>query len=130
MYQRFGLVDVVVSAVSFIAPEPLAPDAEHEGNGNPDQLIRDQKENGRDRDHHEHHSRGDRGFATRRPGHLAPFIAHFLQEAEGADPLASHLYRRLIAHSCSLLSPTHYLYVSRRPVRLAGVEGLEPPTPG
>jgi hypothetical protein len=31
--------------VSFIAPEPLAPDAEHESNGNPDQLIRNQEEN-------------------------------------------------------------------------------------
>src|SRR6185437_3307348 len=128
MYQRFGLVDVVVSAVSFIAPEPLAPDAEHESNGNPDHLIRNQKEYRRNRDHHEHHSGGDRGFAARRPGHLAPFLAHFLQEAEGTDPLAAHLCRRLIAHPCSLLSTTHYLYV--RPVRLAGVEGLEPPTPG
>ena len=129
MYQRFGLVDVVVSAVSFIAPEPLAPDAEHEGNGNADQLIRDQKEYRRDSDHHEHHSRRDRGLAARRPGHLAPFLAHFLQEAEGADPLASHLCRRLIAHPCSLLIYlTHYLYLC--PVRLAGVEGLEPPTPG
>src|SRR5512144_1786155 len=125
MYQRFGLVDVVVSAVSFIAPEPLACDPEHESNGNADQLIRDQKENGRDRDHHEHHSRGDRGFAARRPGHLAPLLAHFLQEAEGTDPLASHLCRRLIAHPCSLLSPTHYLYV--RPVRLAGVEVVPQP---
>src|SRR5690242_4990150 len=112
MYQRFGLVEVVVSAVSFIASEPLAPDAEHESNGNPDQLIRDQEENGCDRDHHEHHSGGDRGFAARRPGHLAPFLAHFLQEAEGADPLASHLCRRLIAHPCSLLSPLIvYMYV-------------------
>src|SRR5262245_19494752 len=102
MYQRFGLVDIVVSAVSFIAPEPLAPDAEHESHGNADQLIRDQEENGRDRNHHEHHSGGDRGFAARRPGHLAPFLPHFLQEAEGADPLSSHLCRRLIAHPCSL----------------------------
>src|SRR4029078_2814642 len=103
MYQRFGLVDVVVSAVSFIASEPLAPDAEHESNGNPDHLIRNQKKCRRDRNHHEHHSGGDRGFAARRPGHLAAFLAHFLQEAEGADPLAWHLCRRLIAHLLSLL---------------------------
>src|SRR4029079_13764853 len=128
MYQRFGLVDVVVSAVAFIAPEPLAPDAENEGTVNRDELIGDQEENGRDRDHHEHHSRGDRGFAARGPGHLAPFFSHFLQEAEGAEPLASYLCRRLIAHPCSLLiSLIIYIYLC--PVRLAGVEGLEPPTP-
>src|SRR4029078_210714 len=105
MYQRFGLVDVVVSAVSFIAPEPLAPDAEHEGNGNADQLIRDQKEYRRDCDHHEHHSRRDRGLAARRPGHLAPFFAHFLQEAEGADPLASRFCWGLVVSWCCALLP-------------------------
>ena len=40
---------------------------------------------------------------------LCGLRAHFLQEFERADPLSSHLCRRLIAHSCSLLSPTHYL---------------------
>src|SRR5262249_47991825 len=109
-----------------------ATDAEHESDGNADQLISDKEENGRDRDHNEHHAGGDRGFAARRPGHLAPFLAHFLQEAEGADPLASHFCRRLIAHPYSLSIQLNTLSMCpvRRVRTLAGVEGLEPPTPG
>src|SRR6185312_8481568 len=102
MYQRFGLVDVVVSAVSFIASELSVSQTEHEGNDNAHHLIRNQKKYRCDRDHHEHHPRGDRGLTARRPGYFAPFFAHFLQEAEGTDPLASCFCRRLIAHSCSL----------------------------
>src|SRR6185312_9895768 len=103
MYQRFGLVDVVVSvAVSFIVYEPSGSDAEHECNGNADQLIRKQEKNGRDRNHDKHHRRGDRGFAARWPCDLSRFLAHLLQEAEKTDPLASHFCRRLIAHVLAL----------------------------
>ena len=43
MYQRLGLVEVVVAvAVSFIPLEPSGSDAEHESNGDADHLIRDQ----------------------------------------------------------------------------------------
>src|SRR6185437_1072788 len=121
MYQRLGRV-VVVSAVSLIFLWLSTSDTEHEGNGDPDDLIREQEENRSDRHHHEYHGGCDHGLLARRPGDLAGLLAHFLQETERADPrLTSHFCRRLIAHLFTL-SPA----VSR----LAGVAGLEPATPG
>src|SRR5690242_20084465 len=102
MYQRLGLVDVVAVAVSFIFLEPSGSDAEHEGNDNTDQLIRHQKKNRGYRHHEKYHAGGNRRLPARWPGHFACLLTHFLQEAEGADPLASHLCRRLVAHMLSL----------------------------
>src|ERR1700688_1724411 len=120
MYQRLGRV-VVVSAVSLISLWPSASDTEHEGNGHPDDLIREQEKYRRDRHHDEDHGGGDHGLLARRPGDLTGFLAHFLQEAERADPrLASHFHRRLIVHLLSLLHPPF----------LAGAAGFEPATPG
>src|SRR5436853_2642936 len=108
MYQRFGLVDVVVSApVSFIALDPSGSNSEHEGNGNADQLIRDQKKNRRDCHHDKHHSSCYRGLPARRPSYLARLLAYLLQKTERANPFPPHLCRRLIAHvlTLKLVSP-------------------------
>src|SRR5450631_3493652 len=106
---------------------PLAAETEHEGHGNADDLVTQHEEHRRDRHHDEYHGGGDHGFLARRPRHLAGFLAHFLKEAERADPrLASYFCWRLIAHllTSSLSCP----YPAGR--YLAGVAGLEPATPG
>jgi len=82
MYQRLGLVEVVAVAVSFIPLKPSDSHAEHEGNGNADQLIRDQKKNRGDRHHDEHHGGRNRGLPARWPSHLARLIAHLLEKLE------------------------------------------------
>src|ERR1700741_1126889 len=102
MYQRLGLVDVVAVTVSFILVEPSGSNAEYKGDGNADQLVREQEKNRSHRDHDKYHGGRNRGFPPRRPSHLARFLAHLLQKAERADPLAPHFCRSLIAHLLSL----------------------------
>src|SRR6201986_5057151 len=63
----------------------LSVDAENEGDGDADHLIRDEEEYRRQRHHHEHHDGGDGGLAARRPGDLRGLAAHFLQEFERAE---------------------------------------------
>src|SRR5262245_66359961 len=82
MYQRLGLAEVVAVAVSFISLKPSDSHAEHEGNGNADQLIRDQEKNRGDRHHDEHHGGRNRGLPARWPSHLARLIAHLLEKLE------------------------------------------------
>src|SRR5271169_4353955 len=104
MYQRLGRVVVAVS-VSLIAGSLSGANAEHEGNGDSNQLIRDQEKNRGYRHHDEYHAGGDHGFLARGPSDLAGLLAHFLQEAERADPrLVAYFYRRLIVHRLAFLT--------------------------
>ncbi len=104
MYQRFGLVDVVVSvAVSFIVYEPSGSDAEHKCNGNADKLIRKQEKNGRDSDH---------DICARRPCDLrVSSQTSLLQKVEQPTLWCS------IAHVLA--------FSIQCPVRLAGAEAVE-----
>src|ERR1043165_2026598 len=85
MYQRFGLVSVAACATGLSSWSLSASDAEHERDGEADQLIRQQEEHGRNRREDEHHRGGDAGFLARRPGDLVGLLAHFPQELERAQ---------------------------------------------
>src|ERR1700728_2888154 len=63
----------------------LRVDAKKEANAVAHDLIRDQKENRGDKDHHEHHHGGDSRLLARRPRDLLRLGPHFLQELEWVD---------------------------------------------
>ena len=74
MYQRLGLVDVVAVTVSFILVEPSGSNAEYKGDGNADQLVREQEKNRSHRDHDKYHGGRNRGFRGEQGGaHIAVF---------------------------------------------------------
>src|SRR5262245_12322417 len=128
MYQRLGLFEVVAVAVSFIPLTPSDSHAEHEGNSNADQLIRDQEKNRGDRHHNEHHGGRNRGLPTRWPSHLARLIAHLLEKLE-----------RRCRHSIQSRSSVVQLFPVtaafaqagqlKPDLSLAGMSRLEPATP-
>src|SRR5581483_7013108 len=108
---------------------PSSTNAEHERHQNTHDLVRDEKDDRGDRHHDEDHGRGDGGLAPGRPSHLLPLGTDLLHEFEWTDlchdscrsswrpqPASSYL---AISHSAASLAAV-----------LAGVEGLEPPTPG
>src|SRR4030088_1661444 len=131
MYQR---LDMAISTAS---------NPEHEGHENPDHLIGEKKEDAREARHDEHHDGGDHGLAPGRPGDLLGLGADLLQELERTDPCHGDPVPRTCARTARNAgsarksrriytlnfrkSPSPGLKASSS---LAGVEGLEPPTPG
>src|SRR5436190_1836302 len=78
MYQRFGLVSVIISATC----RSLTADAEHERDGHADHLIGEKKEDCRGRRKHKHHRGGDPSFLARGPSDLVGLLTHLLHELE------------------------------------------------
>ena len=115
MYQRF-----------VIGWPALISNTKNERNAQTQQLIGDKKEDRRQRRHDEDHDGRHHGLAARRPGHLGGLRTHLLYELEWIrlrHLLQSIRFRPLVAGPLAA-SP------GLRPAEVAGVEGLEPPTPG
>src|SRR5215467_12931436 len=118
---------MMYQCLSAIPPAPsTAADAENERHDETHDLVRQQEEDRRDRDHHEDHRGGDGGLAPGRPGDLLGLGAHLLQELERTDLRHSLPAAPLVTRH----NPLKFRLLSRAGLRLAGVEGLEPPTPG
>src|SRR3984957_8177875 len=120
MYQR-----LVMAAKSV---DLSAADAEEESDDKTHDLIRDEKEYRSDGDHDEYHGGGNGSLAPRRPRDLLGFRAHLLQELERVD------FRHDSCRCLQRRGPQPFIYYVSGPLQtrssLAGVEGLEPPTPG
>src|SRR5262249_20540669 len=114
--------------LSVIPPAPSTADAENEGYEHTHDLVGHQEEYGGDGHHHEYHGSGDGGLAPARPRDLLRLGAHLLQEFKRTD-LRHRAY--LPPFSGRGRNPLRCLdFGDRAGLRLAGVEGLEPPTPG
>src|SRR5215471_9089158 len=118
--------------LSVIPPAPSTADAEDEGYEHTHELVGHQEEYGGDSHHYEYHGSGDGGLAPARPGDLRRLGAYLLQEFKRTD-------LRHIAYLIVSLPPSRACghnplrcrdFGDRAGLRLAGVEGLEPPTPG
>src|SRR5215831_7554578 len=118
--------------LSDIPPAPSTADAENEGYEHTHDLVGHEEEYGGDGHHDEYHGSGNGGLAPARPRDLLRLGAHLLQEFKRTD-------LRHIAYLIASLPPSRAC--GRNPLRcrdfgdraglpLAGVEGLEPPTPG
>src|SRR5262249_18511916 len=118
---------MMYQCLSDIPPAPSPANAENESNEHAHDLISQQKENGGDGYHDEDHCRGDGSFPPRRPRDLLRLDAHLLQELERTDLCHVVDLRPCRAGGRNLL---RFRLVGRAGLRLAGVEGLEPPTPG
>src|SRR5215813_7243816 len=120
---------MMYQCLSDILPAPSPADAENKGHEEAHELIGHEKEDGSDCDHHEDHGGGDRGLASAGPRDLLRLRAHFLQEFKRTD--LRHMPYLPPSRACGR-NPLRFLDYRwpRRTLRLAGVEGLEPPTPG
>src|SRR5579863_2899021 len=144
MYQRLVLVDTFIgldppsawTICSFMDPlTTLGADPQKESHAQPHDLVRRQEENRSQRHHHKHHDGRDDGLAPAWPSDLLGFRPHLLQELERVElrhDLCRHLKRRrgrspIYSMTPERCSPPKLVLLG--PV-LAGVEGLEPPTPG
>src|SRR5262245_47932044 len=81
-----------------------------------------------DEHHHEHQGRGDEGLTPARPRDLLRLDAHLLQEFKRTD--LRHTAYLPPSRACGCNSLRFLNFAERSGLRLAGVEGLEPPTPG
>src|SRR5438552_3025165 len=129
MYHRLAMVAVPPA-------ERLAANAQHQGYEETYDLIDHEEEDGRDRDHHEHHCGGDHRLAPRGPRDLLGLVAHLLHELEEVGSHSDYGRRtgavvpELRSSPCTrefIFCPLSSVLC---PLFLAGVEGLEPPTPG
>src|SRR5262249_19092032 len=113
--------------LSVIPPAPSTADAENEGHEHTHDLVGHQEKYGGDGHHYEYHGSGDGGLAPTRPRDLLRLGAHLLQELERTD-LRHRAY--LPPSGGAAHNPWRCLdFAARAGLRLAGVEGLDPPTP-
>src|SRR5690606_11594745 len=119
MYQR-----LVISCFRGGNPLTSATDAQHERDPVAQDLIGQKKENRGEGHHYENHDGGDDGFAPRGPRHLGGFGPHLLYELKRIG------FRHDLYQSPLELAKAVPETAPDPPPALAGVEGLEPPTPG
>src|SRR2546429_9954087 len=113
--------------LSVLPPAPPPADAENEGHEHTHELVGHQEEYGGDGHHYEYHGSGDGGLAPARPRDLLRLGAHLLQEPKRTD-LRHRAY--LPPSRGGGHNPLPCLdFAARAGLRLAGMEGPEPPTP-
>src|SRR5262249_37003374 len=126
--KNFEWAWTMYQCLSVIPPAPSTADAENEGHEHTHDLVGHQEEYGGDGHHYEYHGSGDGGLAPTRPRDLLRLGAHLLQELERSD-LRHRASLRLSGGAAH--NPLRCLdFADRAGLRRAGVEGLEPPTPG
>ena len=86
-------------------------------------LIREEKERRRENRHNEDHNRGDDRLVPGRPGDFRSLSPHLLNEFEWVRFCHGEILKR------TLYEPAPSTGLSAKSP-MAGVEGLEPPTPG
>src|SRR5512132_1615416 len=119
---------MMYQCLSDIPPARSPADAENEGHDHTHEEVGHHEECGGDEHHHEHHERGDESLTPARPRDLLRLDAHLLQEFKRTD--LHHTAYLPPSRACGSNSLRFLNFAERSGLRLAGVEGLEPTTPG